>query len=299
MLKTLKNRDTREAERILSSVTATLLPNPGIESKSEVFEHSLEFYDDIIQEIRKRLKIAPSDYSPESMAKIYQFLSQQMSEVALANTDLDLVKTRLGHRGDLRPDLYEIRFHKSFPIAERYGIRQNHILDALRHPDAVEHLLPERFSRDNIAVSLYLKTPSKQRNDRFSLLVLTQREGFIQQAGFACRVYHSDMDLSRAQGPFDILRGFVDRYGLFLNVGPLRAKFFLYEVLQLDQDIKIIEKDIKEIIRAEAPHNTQVMYQLWARKSGLLNLIEIAIAFAINYTEYVIDLRKHGVQVEN
>lgn len=291
MLKSLEALDRREVERILSGLTVSLLPDPGIGARSPLLTADPQIYSTVMKDIQHYLRISPSDLSPKNRAKVLEFLSNQMTEVALADADLKRVKMRLGQRGDLRPDQYEIEYIPYFGASEEHGVRRNHVTDVLRHPDAVQHLPVMR--EQSPAISIYLKAEVKMKGrDRFSILVLTQRLGFVQRVNLGFRLYHSDIELSSVSSPVNGLRALVDRYGFELKAGTLTSKLFLHELVSVAPGTKM-----QEIVRPQAPKGASIYALAFISRTDLLNVYELCLTFALDERKYAADLRRHGVHI--
>jgi hypothetical protein len=292
MLNTLKNLSIDDEERVLAALIQWFLPQPRDEEPETLPSDLKALQHSALAEIQANLSIDPADQSAMTKAKILEFLAKEMSGPVVRGTRGEQAKRRLGQRGDLRPDFYKIEFGDSFHEAEKRGIRKSHVEDALRHPDEVQHLLPERIQKEGFpAVSLYAKNHGEQRSaDQFTLLVQTTREGYTQRVDSTWRVYHSDVNLSQAHEPLDLLRAFVEVYGLYCRVGnSAPAKFFLYEAFPLTPGQRPTE-----ILKIDVPQGVFFETSSLIRVSSL-GVIEVAIAYVIDMVRYMNDLRKHGV----
>lgn len=291
MLKSLEALDRREVERILSGLTVSLLPDPGIGARSPLLTVDPQIYSTVMKDIQHYLRISPSDLSPKNRAKVLEFLSSQMTRVALADADLNRVKTRLGQRGDLRPDQYEIEYLRSFWISEQHGVRRNHVADVLRRPDAVQHL--PAMSEESPALYIYIKAENKVKgNDRFSLLVLANRVGFGQRVIFGFRLYHSDIELPSMSSPLNGLRALIDRYGVEMKADTLTSKLIQDEFVSVEPGTTP-----QEVARPQAPESTSLYMFLQVRTTHLVNVYAVSLAFALDQKRYAADLRRHGVHV--
>src|ERR1700761_1486955 len=167
MLDTLRNLNDHEALILLSSTVHSLLPDPGVGSPlAHVLNAPAESREQLLQELRHKLKLSHDDKSPRAQAEIFNTLSSEISKYALKNVDIRQVKARLGARGDLAPGLYEIEIpsHQEKDLASS-GVRPNHIEDCVHSPDLVQHLTGQRSS---YTISLFLKHISSGHNP-FSL----------------------------------------------------------------------------------------------------------------------------------
>lgn len=293
MLDTLSDYQPSEALGVLSSLTFQLAPEPLLEgggSKGQVDFAS----GDIIAEIRGRVGLAPDDHSDEARDKILSFISDQISEIVLGRTNEKTILNRLGDRGILRPDLYEITFPTSFKQFSERGIRREHVRQALNYPDDVEHVLPEDMPfKGNGSVSLYVKhhhSPDPRYN--FSLLVVSSRKGYQQRVEDAFRIYPFDVDIGSAKFPVDLLKALVEKYGLPLDVGNQRGKFFFLVVTD-----KVLGEEETFVIGAPLPSDGNISYEARFMLRETENTIEVSMAYALDEVAYRNDLKKRGVQV--
>src|SRR5260370_5715724 len=291
-LPSLTGKDHAKVEGILANLTLGMLPNPGI---SEAPSLPRELLDRLIQEIRIRLRLKRDDNSPKAMSKIYDYLAKEIGRVALANVDVKEIKSRLGQRGDLASPLYKIEFTPQFIDGyERHGVDRTNVELTLRAPDRVEHVHPAGLGiDDDKATSLYLRlfSNSSRPLSTFTLLVACQRVGYVQRVGHAWMIFHSDVDLSQTKTPSDVLRAFVDKYGLEITVGEKTNRFFWYERVAVPPGKTT---DIVKFRHIEGV-DMEVNFQ-----QGLIfkDAVEIVYAFSINNTAYETDLLKHGIKTK-
>src|SRR5256885_1881925 len=154
MLETLRKYDQQEAQRILSSLTSELLPDPQVRAR-ERLEIASDLNSEIWNEIRRRTKLDPSDITPATRGKLFEFLFSEMSQRALPTATLESVKTRLSRRGELRSDLYEVEFDRFFEMSEVHGVRPNHVREAIRNADDIEHV---NVLDDEFLFSFFVRT---------------------------------------------------------------------------------------------------------------------------------------------
>lgn len=301
MLDTLRNLDDHDALILLSSTVHSLLPDPGVGSRiTDVLNAPAKSREQLLHELRHKLKLKDDDQSPTAQAKIFETLSFEISKYALKNADIGQIKARLGARGDLDPRSYEIDISPAErnTLAPR-GIRPNHIEDALHNPDEVQHLNSEPH---NILVSLFLKRVGSGR-DAFTLFVMAQRVGYTLGVRDALRIYHADVDIRGAREPVMVLRAFLNTYGLPIQIGPRSSSLLLNEVFPFVGTKKEFDSMITV---AGTPRFDQDGHLIhfstdgfgWlyvARRHPHLSVVEIAIAYAYNQRKYFDDLRRHGV----
>jgi hypothetical protein len=290
MLETLRKHDRNEAQRILSGLTAELLPNPEIGIRAGLGVDP-DLHTRVWAEIRRRAKVDPADTSPAGRGRLFEFLFSEMSEKALSRSTLDSVKARLSFKGELRSDLYEVRFNRGFSSSEGHGVRQNHVLEAIRNADDVEHL--NLF--DDLAISFFLRThndfPGK---DPFVLLVLSRRIEAHVEVTAALRIYRSDVDITTANRPSDILRLLVNKYGFLITIGEVTAKLIFDKIVTVKEPI-----DPKTTVKVHALEGSGFIANALWQKAALHSSWRIAWAFALDQARYAADLRKHGVHVKD
>lgn len=293
MLDTLSGYESSEALGVLSSLTFQLSPEPPLEG--ETFKGKVDFASgDVIAEIRGRVGLALDDHSDEARDIILSFISDQISKIVLGRTDEKAVLNRLGDRGALRPDLFEITYPASFRSFSERGIRREHIRQALNYPDDVEHVLPEDMPfKGEGSFSLYVKHHrSSNPNDNFSLLVVSSRKGYQQRVDDAFRIYPSDVNVGSAKYPVDLLKALAEKYGLPLDVGNQKGKFFFLVVVD-----KLPKEEETFVIGAPLPSNGSIPYEARFILRETEKTIEVAMAYALDEVTYRSDLKKHNVQV--
>jgi hypothetical protein len=290
MLETLRKYDQKEAERILSSLTSELLPNPEIAIRAELGIDP-DVHSKVWNEIRTRVKVDPSDASPQSRGRIFEFLFTEMQNIALPPSAMNATKSRLSRSDELRPDLYDVKFSPTFEVARAHGVRPNHVQEALRNADDVEHL---SVLDGEVLLSFFLRILDIGGRDPFALLVLGIRSGHGLNVSTALRIYKSDIDYSGAQRPSDFLKLLVGKYGFSITVGNITSK------LIIDQTTTILAPlDPDTVVKVDALEGADIYSNILFQTRALHNSYGVAIAFALDQAKYAADLRKHGVHVSN
>jgi hypothetical protein len=230
------------------------------------------------------------------MAKIYQYLAHEIERAALMGVDISEVKTRLGESGDLAPSLYKFEFTDTFrDVSERRGIEKRDVEQALRAPDFVQHLRPELLGiASGKLTSLYLKEfrNSQHPSNTYSLLVFCHRSGYIQKVGEAWRIFPADVDTSTAKSPLDVLKAFVNKYGLEFQLGDRKGLFFWHEHIARPQGSS--QANLVTFSRLDPTINMSTTFEVGKLDS---TGIEILYAFSINHSAYDADLVKHGIKI--
>jgi hypothetical protein len=288
MLQALQNYDQSEAEQILSRMVLTLLPNPGISESLTTPEE---------EEIRKKIfaEIVPSG---KPLQQALERLSREISELALSNADTREIKGRLGQKGLLPTESYRIGFGPYLKgNSEIFGIRNSHINDAIKWPDLSQHLFPEMFvdSPHLEAFSLFVKTHiAREPADTFSLLVFASRLKAHLEVIDAWLVYHSEVNLSHATTPLDVLQAFTEKYGKPIpkvSLDGVSQKFVLYTRFFLS-DYVIANPPYHFFGTHGRPGHSKDERRYWVAHLEA-NTLDIAFAFVLNIVQYQRDLEKH------
>src|SRR5260370_9162009 len=101
----------------------------------------------------------------------------------------------------------------------------------------------------------------------------------------------SGIELAQEKTPCDVLRAFVEKYGIEITVGERTNRFFWYERVAVPPGKTT---DIVKFRHIEGV-DMEVNFQ-----QGLIfkDAVEIVYAFSINNTAYEADLLKHGIKTK-
>ena len=288
MLQTLKNYSAQESAAILASVTRQLLPEEFVEIEDPTNPTYGDLRERVLTEVYSKLKLTADKRSEESQAQVVNYLGREMSRAALAGSDLRQLAERVGQQGNLRPDAYKVILTSAHEKdANTYGVTRVSIKDVVNLPDDFQHLLTGVFGPTDNAISLFVKEYDNQP-DPFTILVQAKRNGSTLTVQRAFKIYHSDVDLSEATTPLEVLLAFVDTYGVEITVGDETRKFIMY----------------KSIPRGDPPKDVNFFSVPGRFDSGTKlnsgfhfmvteNTIEIAVGYMINETKYLADMKKH------
>jgi len=292
MLETLKNRDHSEVEKLLSNLIDSFLPSP----RSDRHLCASPLHLQVLDEVRNKLKVSESDHSIETTFRILNLLSEEISQVALSTSDLSSLKNKLGERGELRPDLYDITFLHSFEASEVHGTRKGHVVEAIRSPDQLQHLFAPtetwKEEAEAMGLSIYIKRHNREDSSKFfSLVVVARRRGCSLEVFNAWRIYHNEVRIPPERTPLDLLRGLAEHYGYTLTISGSESKFFMYEILT---NIKSFSPwDIAKI----HTENGRIWSNMFFTQGRIHGVVKLMIAFVLDGSKYARDLKRHGVQV--
>lgn len=290
MISELSKFDRSTRSGILAGLAQELLPNPGISALELPRGASHQLYGELLVDFRKQLKIAQNDNSPSAINKLISFISFQLEQDILKSSKIHSLRERVGQKGNLRPDLYDISFSQNFiDLNSTLGISKERVRKLIENPDFVEHLLPEKYGMESgIATSLFVQTSTKPEAN--SLLVLALRTKAKLRVDGAWIIFHDEIDTSKIQSPLDLLKVFVERYGVKILCGSVSEKFIIYEKSQI---LFGAATNVFQLV--EPPKNIEIDARFNHSIKG--NTVEISVAFALNMTEYISGLIRHGVKV--
>jgi hypothetical protein len=305
MLKTIRQFDKKTREGILSDI-ALELGRPSVgerhsleyllleaknknEKSSPVFEvlqgiwnHPNDARLMALGEIYKQLGLNVAEYSNEYQARILRYIGHEIRTLSLDTGRIAAVRKRLGQKGVLAPNAYNIKFAKEFKdVCESFGFTENEMRQGIAAPDMVQHFIPE--VQDNTeAISLYVKTIPNGK-DPYSLLIDTLRKGDEVIVHFALRVYHSDVEVSGISNPTELLKAFTDKFGADISINGEKGKLILYKKINAGESEIKVEYGVNSIVR------------LSQRKMSN-GEAEVSISYGVNTKEYVNSLISHGVK---
>jgi hypothetical protein len=292
MLNTLRKKSKQEIQHILASITSSLLPNPDADQHDSSVTSKLEF-EDVIDEIKSTLKINPDDFSDLAKSKIYKFLANEMYQTVLSSSKVKDVRNRVGQKGALKPDLYDIVYLETFnKHAQSLPLDKKEIEKTVRYPNFYNHLFNEDVGA--APVSLFSKVlASKVQGNTCSMLVMAERMGSIQNIYNAWPIYHSDVDVSKAEDSLDILKAFLEVYGIEIrskadgNV----SKFFSNLIFR-----NYSNQEPANFLELELGSKRAYELSILANNNPIKQETVIGLTFAIDIDKYYSDLQTHGVK---
>jgi hypothetical protein len=283
----LKELTPDEASKVLAAAAIATSSNPN----ENTFEDSL-FYGDVadraravLDEIRQQLRIKENNTSLKAVKAIDKRLAEEIARATLSGVDTDALLRRIGQAGRLSLKLYNVETTKDFDfVFFKLGIKRKNVVETVKNPDDYQHLLTEGASdldRDDISIFL------RQHPDHW-LLVQTHRNGNKQIAQSAWFVYPSDVDLSQASQPIDVLKQFALTFGLPFKVDGVEHKFLQLKELSKGREAKI-----------DFPKG-EVFYSVSFRTSSASTaqpVNHIGIVYCIDLAKYRNALIRHGVKL--
>jgi hypothetical protein len=195
---------------------------------------------------------------------------------------------RVGAAGRLAPAVYNVIQPPEFK--ERFyglGVRPNHVEDAVKRPDDHQHLMTEGIPETSRHMSLFMKrVMSQDFRKRHWLLVQSHRFGMDQRVSAAWQVFPQDVNIERAVQPLDVLKAFVEVYGVPIKVGTTHGLFIESTLYPPGTAVKLDWTG--------APQDFFVSSLQTTDPAGYLR---VGIAYCIHVPRYRAALRSRGVKV--
>ena len=293
MLQSLKKLDRSRAASVLSLAARKFLPRPTDDHSSN--QDDQDAAANLIEELSAKASSRRPQAEVDTIA-VQEALSREISSYLLSEVDSSEVRARVGDKGALSPSLYKVTFSPRFTTLQAlWGVSKNHVLDAIANCDNFQHFV-YRMAAPNAPPhgSLFTKIPLVKR-DNYTILVKCQRMGDILVVDDAYRVYHDDVYLIGAIYPIDILKRFLDTFGMdteimILNADgtnaqpPERAKLFHDAVYDVPNGGMFVHKFSGETVR--------IGPVVEARQ------LEVALSYDVSSPKYADQLMRHGVKVQ-
>ncbi|MCX5890871.1 MAG: hypothetical protein NTY36_15705 [Deltaproteobacteria bacterium] len=304
MLKIFNKYNEKEKEYFLANMALTMMPHVKSTAEPLISDKEREFRQKFLEELYAKLRLEPDDNSVKSRAIIYDFISRTLSKIALKNSDINKIKDSIGDKGLLRNDSYKIVITPyTKKCIESLGLRAKYIEDAIFRPDIESHFQPGLPGiTGNKSVSIYLKTPTSQKSaEIYSILVLSNRTGSTQNVVDAWPIYHSDVEIFNCQSALEVLKVFIDKYGIKFEFASKKTKFIFYDKISLSKDelddLLKHKRDIRGILRYDRDNYKYSRMDFMFRFEEEPPSLSVAIAFIINIEKLVNDLNKHGLRI--
>jgi hypothetical protein len=227
MLRTLDKFEPAEANAILAAAT---LAQDGRPVPSEKVRRYSEEIEDLLSEVRSELKLSPTDNTINARRRISEALSQALSRAILGDTPVRDVQRVLGNRGTLPMGGYKISFRSEFKSLKE---NERFVEQAIRSADRIEHLAAAHSEgAGERGVTLAAKRVVPKKGSAHWLLIDSTRQGSSLFVNAAWRVFEQTVELENVDTPTDLLRRFLEVYGLEVEVRG-RAKGRLLQNVQV------------------------------------------------------------------
>ena len=296
-LDVLQRFDADTTNAILAAAALATAPNAGIDDSANnlIREYQTEI-NAVLEEIRKKLNIRTGDRSPTANTSVDIFLGRALEESVLAGGRIDDALKRVAQAGRLNPAAYRViqpeTFKQQFyPLS----ISKPQVEDAIHRPDDLEHLMTDNSVDDEHDIfSLFMKRAGGKGHEPNWLLVQCVRHGIDQVTQAAWRIFPTDVDLSTAQQPLDVLKAFVEKFGVEIAVEGHLGKF-----IDQTQVRKLASEETVTFNLASHQKERDHSY-FWStshRQTKDPTIVNVGISYCIDMTVYRQALLAHGASV--
>ena len=282
MYKIIKKTPVEKAISFLSDILAEELPNPfenqiPINSNQELDN----FKNSLFSEIDTFLIGKEKSNIDTKYLKINE-ISNIISELALENKDKRQLNKIVAEKGILNTSLYKFEYKKDYDTQiGNFGIRRNHIQDAIVSPDK-----KEIFYFGNITnYSLYIKN-LEIKDTKSYLMVIVQRINDSILIHNAWRYFTDNF----SESAINILKSFVNKYGLPINIEGEESLLFYNKDIPIPES-KIKSNDYSFEYKIVNPENRIFTTTTTFNIDKENNKIHIAYVFAIDNEKYLNDLK--------
>lgn len=289
MLNSLRRNTKSEALKILNEISKSLLPSPYLQEDSISIEHN-----EVLTEIRELLKISSDDFSDLARAKIYKYIASELTQLALPSSNIKSVRQRVGQKGVLNPSLYQIQYAKSYKaLAKQIEFRTNEIEATINSPEMYDHFFD--MNDEGSQISLFTRTFfSRSYKKRYQLLVFGLRKGATIQVLNAWYLFSRDSSSYQPDSAIGLMKFMLDDYGLEMNfiIDNSIGKLFYSKVFT---SVNIPKIDNLIQLPPESKVNSYVF--VFGATNSVAQESVLGMAFTVDMTKYLRDLRANGVRV--
>ena len=226
-LNILRQFDPATANGILAAAALANGPDPGVGERPLLLRTYEKEASQLSPKYESRLNISKDSDPEEAHALVAKVISDTLRQSILENAHTDAILKRLGNAGRLPSAAYILIQPPEFQtMFYRLGVSRNNVDDAVKHPDDHQHLMTDGMPETWQDLSLFLKfVASREQDRRHWLLVQAHRIGVDQRVGAAWRIYLNDINLTAARQPVDVLKAFVESYGVPITIGDTKALY--------------------------------------------------------------------------
>jgi hypothetical protein len=278
----LEKYDRATAANILGA--AALIAGDSPENEPGLVKEYGEKAQELLLAIRKSLKTSDAG-GDDAQISVANYLTNEIQRNLFAEKDRKDALVSAGQAGRLNPVLYTVRQPGAFAdLFYRLSLKPTYVEDAVKHPDDYQHLLETNASaasKGKLSIFLKLIRSARAGSDHW-LLVQAQRDGLVQIAQSAWRIFPDVVELSDAKQPIDVLRAFVNVFGIEVNLGGITGKFI--ESIPVHRR----EKGVNFHHEMRAPFYNSASYN----KTDDPDVVQVGAAYCIDIVKYAAVLQQ-------
>ncbi|MCR5880699.1 hypothetical protein [Phenylobacterium sp. J367] len=282
VLDALKDLDRDTAAQVLAAATLASASAPGLKGENPLISKYPKEADAVLSELHRRLHITDAS-SSAARAKIDRFLGDALRDIALENRSPAQILERMGTAGRLPSSAYRIVLEDEFLRQFRpFAVTRRIVEKTIQSPSDLQHLMLDSAPEDEGDMfSLFVREMhNRPAIGPYWLLVQTTRRGIDLVPQSAWWVHPKYVNLEEAEEPIDVLRAFVEQFGLPLSIEGHQAKFI---------EQKRFSKEVGSpgVFKTEyvAP-NTGAFSTTSFRTRPEWDYFDVGIAYAIDMAKY-------------
>jgi hypothetical protein len=283
-LSSLRKLPQAERGSVLARMVQRLAPSPFESEQGQPTEPAIA---NVERELMAMLQVKSLD-DPNVKTRALRLLSGAIKENSVPSSQVKQVRERVGDKGSLPLELYDVKFADSFVnLNETMGISRSEVRAAIRSADGVEHFLTESpgealFDATTLLVKHYFTT------DPYTLIIVAGRTGSTLRIDGAWKSFLSEVPSTPLESPVHFLQAFVDVFGFDVTIAGKTAKLIVYEQFPRDLGNTSV---VQRIDNKDAPFDSRFTYSLGQYR------VSVALAFALDIRRYATALKGHGVRV--
>lgn len=186
-----------------------------------------------------------------------------------------------GSPGTLHTQIMEIKFTDQFInyYQKQFNFSQSHVRDSMLDKDEVQKI--DLQGKEIFLFKKRIQTPDKL----FYWLIEAHYNNNVYSVSAAYRIYAGLIPKIDESPPFEILKNFVDSFGLTLNIGDQARKFFIKEEVLIKNYVPN-----NEIIKILSDGCANYVNSFWLRIKDVSQhgtIVEIALAYCIDGNKYL------------
>lgn len=205
-LTALKRHDDKTAKAILAAAALAHDSTPFYSEYAERYQSEIR---ELMAEAETVLHIKPGTEKYDEIMR--SFLSKQVETAIMGDSDPAEVRRRLGRQGRLPLSGYAISFTKDFAKESREN--EKFIRKAITSATDFQHIFAGSLPDVGKGMTLIVISQIVRKVEHWLLIdAIRENDRLLVDRSF--RVFPSLVDLQSANEPIEVLRAFVDYYGL-------------------------------------------------------------------------------------
>lgn len=228
--------------------------------------------------------------------RVLDAISKSIRARSLTPDVLEKAGARLGNEGSLPDSLYQIALDPRGParLFLELGEQRDAILNVVRKANAVQHLSHRGDSQipEAMGQSIFVRQMTPRKSEPYAHIAVMSRKGTQLQFESVWRVFPSVVRVLEGSTPLDLLRAFVEHYGVSFALPnrPL-TKFIVQDAIpDFPPGTNLMSYLVNETGAVFAGvHDGPELRAQGAFKRTPFGITEIDFTFVVNMTRYASD----------